>query len=87
MIRLVLFGVLSILIARAFWRLVDSIIEGATGRGKSVPLQGTHMVRDPVCGTFVLPDRAIAVVDGPSRLYFCSTACRDRYRGRATHDR
>ena len=81
MIRLLLFGVLSVLVARTFWRLVDSIIEGATGRGKSVPRQGVPMVRDPVCGTFLLPDRAIAVVDGGARLYFCSTACRDRYRG------
>ena len=84
MIRLLLFGVLSVLVARAFWRLVDSIIEGATGRGKSVPTEGKQMVRDPVCGTFLLPDRAIAIGDGRARLYFCSTACRDRYRGSTT---
>jgi YHS domain-containing protein len=38
------------------------------------------MVRDPVCGTFVLPDQAFTIVDGRSRVFFCSGACRDKYR-------
>jgi YHS domain-containing protein len=38
------------------------------------------MVRDPVCGTFVLPDHALTIVDGRSRVFFCSGACRDKYR-------
>jgi YHS domain-containing protein len=37
------------------------------------------MVRDPVCGTFVLPERAVTVADGSTRVFFCSTACRDKY--------
>jgi YHS domain-containing protein len=37
------------------------------------------MVRDPICGTFVLPDRARSIADGGSRVYFCSDACRDKY--------
>jgi YHS domain-containing protein len=40
------------------------------------------MVRDPVCGTFVLPDRALAISDARQRVYFCSEACRDTYRAR-----
>ena len=40
------------------------------------------MVRDPVCGTFVLPASAVTLVDGRARLYFCSDACRDKYRAR-----
>ena len=40
------------------------------------------MARDPVCGTFVLPDRAVTLVDGRARLFFCSEACRDKYRAR-----
>jgi len=38
------------------------------------------MVRDPVCGTFVLPDHALMVSDGRARVFFCSDACRDKYR-------
>jgi YHS domain-containing protein len=76
--------ILFIFIARAFWRVVDGIVEGITGKPRTPvrPARGMAMVRDPVCGTFVLPDRAIAVTVGRQQLYFCSTACRDKYRAR-----
>ena len=81
MARFVLLLVLCIFLARLFWRSVDAFIEGATGRSKSTraPQRGVAMVRDPVCGTFVLPDRAVTLLDGRSRLFFCSEACRDKY--------
>jgi YHS domain-containing protein len=55
-----------------------------TGRrpGTSVPTRGVEMVRDPVCGTFVVPDRAVSALVGHERLYFCSATCRDKYRTR-----
>jgi len=82
--RLALFLILAVLVARAFWRLLDGIIEGASGgrRGGGVPDRGVQMVRDPVCGTFVVADRAVTLVDGRTRVHFCSDACRDRYRAR-----
>jgi YHS domain-containing protein len=40
------------------------------------------MVRDPVCGTFVVPDRAVMLVEGAQRVHFCSDKCRDQYRAR-----
>ena len=87
--RLVLFIILGIFVARAFWRLMDGIAEGVRGgppRGKSrVPSRGVQMVRDPVCGTFVLPDRALTLTDGRARLYFCSIACRDKYHASSSH--
>jgi uncharacterized protein len=81
MVRLVLFLVLSIFVARAFWRLVDGIVTGVTGgRPRSeMPQRGVQMVRDPVCGTFLLPDRAVTIADGRTRVYFCSNTCRDKY--------
>ena len=80
--RFALFLVLAIFVARAFWRLVDGIVEGASGRsrGRSTPQRGVSMVRDPVCGTFLLPDRALTLVDGRTEVFFCSDACRDKYR-------
>jgi YHS domain-containing protein len=42
------------------------------------------MARDPVCGTYVVPDRAVAIDEGRRRLFFCSTACRDQYRTRSS---
>jgi len=91
MIRFVLLVVLGTLLARMFWRVVDSIIEGATERprGSAAPRRSApsvptsvQMLRDPVCGTFVVPDRAVMLVEGRTRVAFCSEACRDRYRAR-----
>src|SRR5205823_798908 len=80
--RLALYLILAVMVARAFWRLFDGIIEGASGgrRTSGVPDRGVQMARDPVCGTFVVADRAVALVDGRTRVYFCSDACRDKYR-------
>jgi YHS domain-containing protein len=86
MFRVVLLLVLSIIISRMFWRIVSSFREGISGGGAGqprVPQHGVPMVRDPVCGTFLLPDRAAATLgDGRARQYFCSAACRDKYRAR-----
>jgi hypothetical protein len=84
MLRLVLLLVLILLVARAFWRVVDGIIEGLSGQPRSrVPRPpNAQMERDPICGTFVLPNHAITLDDGSRRVFFCSAACRDKYRAR-----
>ena len=88
MLRAVLEFVLMLVIARSFWRLVGGVIDGLGGtRTTRVPEQhepdrGVPMARDPVCGTFVLPERAVSLSDGRQHVYFCSTACRDKYRAR-----
>jgi YHS domain-containing protein len=83
MLRFVLLLVLIVLVARGFWRMVDGIVEGVTGRRSThVPSRGVQMVRDPVCGTFVLPERAVTLSGGRQRVFFCSTTCRDKYRAR-----
>ena len=83
MLRLVLLPLLYLLIVRAVWRLLGGVIEGIAGRRPdSAAARGVHMVRDPVCGTFIVPSRAVAISDGRTRLFFCSTGCRDKYRAR-----
>ena len=86
MLRPILFLILAIIVARAFWRLIDGIVAGASGPpgggSRQVPQQGVQMVRDPICGTFLLPDRAVLLTDGRTRVFFCSDACRDKYRAR-----
>ena len=84
MLRVILFMLLVFFVSRAVWRLLDGIIEGASGTPprRRAPEQGVAMVRDPVCGTFLLPGNAVTLVDGRARLYFCSDACRDKYRAR-----
>ena len=83
--RLALFLVLAVVVARAFWRLVDGILEGVSGKRPDgqAPTRGVQMVRDPVCGTFVLPDQALTLGDGRAQLFFCSSTCRDKFRARA----
>jgi hypothetical protein len=84
MLRYLLLLILIVFVARAFWRLVDGIMEGARGVSpkSSTPQRSVQMVRDPVCGTFVVPGRALTISDGSRQLHFCSEACRDKYRAR-----
>ena len=85
-VRYVLLLILLMLVARAFWRVVDNIVEAAGGRsprgGAGVSQPGVQMVRDPVCGTFVVRDRAVTLDHGKRRFFFCSDACREKYRAR-----
>jgi YHS domain-containing protein len=83
--RLILIALLIVFLARALWRLLGGIIEGISGSGPQnrVPSSGVQMVRDPVCGTFVVPDRAVALAERGRQMYFCSAKCRDAYRAGA----
>ena len=83
MIRFALILALFVVVARAFWRAIDGILEGLSGpAGARTPERRAQMVRDPVCGTFVLPGQAVSLSDGSRRVYFCSANCRDEYRAR-----
>jgi YHS domain-containing protein len=86
MFRVLLFMLLVFFVSRAIWRLFDGIVEGASRQrprsSSRAPEQGVAMVRDPVCGTFVLPGSAVTLVEGRARLYFCSDDCREKYRAR-----
>lgn len=84
LVRYILIFLLVAFLARALWRLLAGFIEGVTGTppGARVPQRGVQMVRDPVCGTFVVPGRAVMLVEGAERVHFCSDRCRDQYRAR-----
>ena len=75
------------LISSTYAAFMDGL-HGARGRHRdasrpsSRDQQAVHMARDPVCGTFVVPERAVSIADGHSRVYFCSERCRDAYRAR-----
>jgi YHS domain-containing protein len=80
-IKLLLYAILILLVARAFWRVVDGILDGARGPGgpdrRATPVK---LVRDPVCGTFVAPGTALSLSAGGTTYYFCSDECRRKYR-------
>ena len=81
MLRVLLLGILLILIARAFWRVVDGVMEAAGGaprRGRS-RAPAVKLVRDPVCGTFVSPQSALTANARGATYYFCSDDCRRKF--------
>jgi YHS domain-containing protein len=82
MLRVLLFAVLIVFVARALAKIWRGVMEGLDGRSYAdgAAVRATQMVRDPVCGTFVLPDRAVVLDARGQKLYFCSTRCRDDFR-------
>ena len=92
MLRFILLSILLTILYRALSRLWANVVRGMDGQSRPtynpggsphVPTRGVHMERDPVCGTFVVPERAVALsTSRGDRLYFCSTNCRDTYRNK-----
>jgi len=71
--------VVLLLVIRAVWRIAGSMISisaGSRRRTASREPSPVKLVRDPVCGTYVSRESALA--DGTN--YFCSDKCRDEYR-------
>ena len=84
--RFLLWAVFFFLIGRAIRRFLAGVAQGAAPRPpraqrpSSPPAKGELMVRDPVCGTFVLPSRATSMRDRSGTHYFCSDRCRETYK-------
>jgi YHS domain-containing protein len=83
--------IFTLLAIRAIWKLLRGVMQGLSGPTSSprqprersgAPMAGVHMEKDPVCGTYVVPDRAVSISAGNQKLFFCSEACRDKYRAR-----
>ena len=81
MLRLIIWAVLLIVIGRMVWRFVYAIFDGA-GMLKE-PAQreraAVKLVRDPICGIFVVPGQALTSGSGTATRYFCSEKCRDQW--------
>jgi uncharacterized protein len=83
LVRLILVLLLIFFLGRAVWRLLVGVVEGASGAraGRTgVPRRGARMVRDPVCGTFVVQSRALSADSGGEVAWFCSEDCRRKWR-------
>jgi YHS domain-containing protein len=84
-IRGLLLFLLVVFLVRAVWRLLGGIVSGAisagpvTRSGESAVPTAVKMERDPVCGTYVVPSKAITLAKGRETLYFCSERCRDEW--------
>jgi YHS domain-containing protein len=73
---------LIILLIRVLWRLIGGIMAGmAQTKGRQGdPVQ---LVRDPICGTYVIPGRALPLTAAGITQYFCSERCREQFLSRA----
>ena len=80
--RLILWIVLLIILARFVWRFVYAVMEGAGMLRDSSTPTAVKLVRDPVCGVFVVPTQALAAGSGATTKYFCSEKCRSAWSGR-----
>lgn len=83
MMKFVLYAILFVFLIRAFSRLFKGVLEGAgyTRGGSSTQKPSVNLVRDPVCGMFVVPSKALTLGTGSETRYFCSEKCRREYRG------
>ena len=83
LLRGLLLFLLFLVAARALWRLLSGVAQGVSGQdgraGRPASPPAVKMVRDPVCGTYVVPGRALELARGRETLYFCSEKCRDQY--------
>ena len=81
--RSLLLFLLVLFLVRAVWRLLSGVVQGAAsgsapGRRPATP-PAVKMERDPVCGTYVIPGKALELARGGDRLFFCSERCRDQW--------
>ncbi len=85
---------LLLLVVRLVVRFLAGVYQGMSGAARRGPIgptaprradQSVPLAKDPVCGTYVVVERALALrVDGATH-YFCSDTCRREFdRGRAT---
>ena len=76
MAKLILWAVLIVLIVRSLSRLFHGVLEGAGYTRGEAPQRSVGLVRDPVCGVFVVPGQALTAGSGSNTRHFCSEKCR-----------
>jgi YHS domain-containing protein len=86
--RFILLFILILAAARFFWRLIETVMRAAAGpppqggnRNSRTPVS-VKMQPCPVCGTYVVPGKAISAVSSGAPVYFCSDKCRAEYQSR-----
>jgi YHS domain-containing protein len=73
--------VLIALIIRALTRFARGVLAGMNPPREKEPA-AVPLARDPVCGTFVVPSRAVTAGSGSGMRFFCSEQCRRSYQGK-----
>ena len=93
MFRVILLVAFVVLILAAVPSIVESVRhvlgwDGSPGKPSASPFArkpaaypDTDLKRDPVCGTLIYAGSAYQKAGRGETLYFCSTHCRDEYKG------
>ena len=82
MARFILWAILLTVLVRSLSRLLHGVLEGAGYTRDAVSRRSVGLVRDPVCGIFVVPGQALTTGEGTERRHFCSEKCRREYTSR-----
>jgi YHS domain-containing protein len=80
--RLILWAILIFFVLRAVSRLLHGVLEGAGYRRDTPQQRSVGLVKDPVCGVFVVPGQALTAGTGAGARYFCSEKCRREWQRR-----
>ena len=90
---------LVFLLVRAVILVVGGLIRGLLGAAQApgepgpstggAPVARSHgtLVQDPVCGTYILQERALAMETTGGTAFFCSERCRSAYDAQAARPR
>jgi YHS domain-containing protein len=82
-LRTLLIALLIFFVVRFVMRLMRGVVEGMSSDGATARRSSTRsavkMVADPICGTYVIPGKALQATRGRETHYFCSDACRAKW--------
>lgn len=87
-LRFFLIVMMVLFALRAVARFMGGLAQGAGAQGPGRRPQGggaaaVKMAKDPVCGTFVVPGKALSTTAGGETLWFCSEHCRSEFSRRS----
>jgi YHS domain-containing protein len=77
LVRLILLLILALMAVRSLLRFLAGIAAGVAPERTQRPPQQVmgHMVKDPVCGTYVVEGRALTAARNGQTAWFCSPEC------------
>ena len=81
-LRWLLIFLLIVFLLRFIGRLLRGVAQGMSSGSQAERRRGSSavkMVTDPVCGTYVVPGKALQATRGRDTHYFCSESCRDQW--------
>jgi YHS domain-containing protein len=92
MLRALAYLIASVLVISVLRSIIGIVLKGFSDlfhpaseprKGQTPPSvpAGGELKKDPVCGTFIATTTAIQKRAGGEVYYFCSTECRDKFKG------